>query len=153
MLRSMLLASLAGFAISAWADKAAAAASDPSPPPQTISDPVQRAQAIQEIQEMKARIGRIEQALGLPGEPPPMQYTPSVAHAPRDHNLELYGFAQLDAIQDFNRVDPNWEATLRPSKIPTAKGTFGSDGQSLFSVRQSRLGAKARVSLPANRMR
>src|SRR6186713_2836144 len=57
--------------------------------------------------------------------------------------LELYGFGQLDYIQDFNRVDPDWEATLRPSKIPTTKGTFGSDGQSIFSVRQTRLGVKA----------
>ena len=146
MLKSMLLASLAGFAISAWADKAAAATSDPSPPPQTISDPVQRAQAIQEIQEMKARIGRIEQALGLPAEPPPVQYSPAL-NKPRDHNLELYGFTQLDAIQDFKRVDPLWEGAMRASKIPTSDGQFGSDGQSIFSVRQTRLGVKATGTL------
>ena len=146
MLKSMLLASIAGVAISAWADKAAAAASDPSPPPQTISDPVQRAQAIQEIQEMKARIGRIEQALGLPAEPPPVQYSPAL-NKPRDHNLELYGFTQLDAIQDFKRVDPLWEGAMRASKIPTSDGQFGSDGQSIFSVRQTRLGVKATGTL------
>ena len=60
-----------------------------------------------------------------------------------EHNLELYGFLQLDAIQDFKRVHPDWDATLRPSRIPTTDGEFGSDGQTLFSVRQSRLGAKA----------
>ena len=32
---------------------------------------------------------------------------------------------------------------MRPSRIPTVGGQFGSDGQSIFSVRQSRLGAKA----------
>ena len=32
---------------------------------------------------------------------------------------------------------------MRPSRIPTEKGQFGGDGQSIFSVRQSRLGAKA----------
>ena len=37
----------------------------------------------------------------------------------KDHNLELYGFVQLDAIQDFKRVNPDWDATLRPSRIPT----------------------------------
>lgn len=56
--------------------------------------------------------------------------------------LEIYGFAQADYIQDFNRVDPDWDATLRPSKIPTTQGTFGDNGQSIISVRQSRFGVK-----------
>lgn len=74
----------------------------------------------------------------------------AVARGPRepsDHHLELYGFAQVDAIQDFRRVDPDWDATLRPSKIPTTDGQFGSNGQTVFSVRQSRLGAKANGKL------
>ena len=146
MLRSMLLASLAGFAITAWADKSVAAAVQDPAAAQTITDPAQRAQAIQDIQEMKGRISRIEKALGLPSEAPPVQYSPAL-NKPRDHNLELYGFTQIDAIQDFNRVNPNWDATLRPSRIPTTKGQFGSDGQSVFSVRQSRLGAKATGTL------
>jgi hypothetical protein len=58
------------------------------------------------------------------------------------HHLEIYGFAQFDAIQDFNRVNPDWAATLRPSRIPTVDGQFGSDGQSIFSVRQSRFGVR-----------
>ncbi len=62
---------------------------------------------------------------------------------PGEHNLELYGFAQVDLIQDFDRVNPNWDATLRPSRIPTVEGQYGSDGQFIASVRQSRLGAKA----------
>ncbi len=63
-------------------------------------------------------------------------------------SFEVYGFAQLDYIQDFNRVNPAWDSTLRPSKIPTTEGTYGSDGQAILSVRQSRLGAKA--TLPIN---
>lgn len=59
-----------------------------------------------------------------------------------DNDFEVYGFAQADVIQDFKRVDPSWDATLRPSKIPTTEGQFGSDGQTAFSVRQSRLGVK-----------
>ncbi|HYJ52966.1 MAG TPA: DcaP family trimeric outer membrane transporter [Allosphingosinicella sp.] len=58
------------------------------------------------------------------------------------HHLEIYGFAQFDAIQDFNRVHPDWAATLRPSRIPTLEGQYGSDGQSIFSVRQSRFGVR-----------
>jgi len=60
--------------------------------------------------------------------------------------FEVYGFAQADLIQDFKRVRPDWNATLRPSRIPTADGQYGSDGESVFSVRQSRLGVKG--SLP-----
>jgi hypothetical protein len=117
----------------------ALAAGAQEPPPLTDAE---RAQALQELQDLKSRIGALENRLGV-AAPPATQYTPQSERPKRDHNLELYGFAQLDAIQDFNRVDPNWEATLRPSKIPTSEGAFGSDGQSLFSLRQSRLGAKA----------
>ena len=63
----------------------------------------------------------------------------------READFEVYGFAQLDYIQDFNRVNPNWDATLRPSRIPTEDGLYGGDGQSIASVRQSRLGVKANL--------
>jgi hypothetical protein len=58
-------------------------------------------------------------------------------------SFEVYGFGQADYIQDFNRVNPNWEATLRPSRIPTTTGEFGSNGQSTISARQSRFGVQA----------
>ena len=55
--------------------------------------------------------------------------------------VEIYGFIQMDVIGDFNRVDPNWNATLRPSKIPVgAANQVGKDGEAIFSVKQSRLG-------------
>jgi hypothetical protein len=60
-----------------------------------------------------------------------------------EKSFEIYGFAQLDYIQDFGRVDPDWEDTLRPSKIPTSGEPFGSDGQAMLSAKQSRLGVKA----------
>jgi hypothetical protein len=60
-----------------------------------------------------------------------------------DRSFEIYGFAQADFIQDFNRVHPDWDATLRPSRIPTIDGLYGSDGQSIISARQSRFGVKA----------
>lgn len=59
--------------------------------------------------------------------------------------FDIYGFAQADYIYDINRVDPDWEDTLRPSKIPTEEGVFGSDGQSLFSAKQSRFGVKGDI--------
>ena len=59
--------------------------------------------------------------------------------------LEIYGFVQADGIYDFNRVDPAWNATLRPSKIPVncpGDAGCGNDGETIGSVRQSRLGAR-----------
>lgn len=60
-----------------------------------------------------------------------------------NHRFEVYGFVMIDGIHDFNRVDPLWEDTLRPSKIPTEDGMFGADGQTMFSVKQTRFGTVA----------
>lgn len=68
---------------------------------------------------------------------------PLINTAQADTSFELYGFAQFDYIQDFNRVNPDWEASLRPSRIPTEDGEFGGDGQAIFSVRQSRFGVRS----------
>jgi hypothetical protein len=57
-------------------------------------------------------------------------------------SMTVYGFVQADGIYDFKRVDPDWEDTLRVTTIPTKSGTFGNDGNTVFSVRQSRLGIK-----------
>jgi hypothetical protein len=60
--------------------------------------------------------------------------------------IEVYGQVMLDAIYDAKRMDPEWNATLRPSKIPvTCPGDpgCGKDGASIFSVRQSSLGFKS----------
>jgi len=59
--------------------------------------------------------------------------------------LDVYGFAQLDAIHDFARVDPDWNATLRSSRIPVTcprDAGCGNEGETILSVRQSRLGFK-----------
>src|SRR5205814_10056968 len=104
--------------------------------------PEEGARALQELQDLQAQMSPLEPVLGVsaaaPTPVPPLERTPR-----GDHNLEVYGFVQLDAIQDFNRVNPDWNATLRPSRIPTLPDQFGRDGQSIFSVRQSRLGVKA----------
>ena len=57
--------------------------------------------------------------------------------------LEVYGFAQLDAGYDFKQTDPDWFDVVRPTKLPAFKNEFGADGNTYFSVRQSRFGAKA----------
>jgi hypothetical protein len=65
----------------------------------------------------------------------------------RKPTFEVYGFAQVDLIQDFERVRPDWNATLRPTRIPTVEGLYGANGESIFSARQARLGVRG--SLPA----
>ena len=86
-----------------------------------------------------------QQAEAPPSAPPPAEQANLDGNP--EHSLEVYGFAQLDAIQDFNRVHPDWDATLRPSRIPTVDGQYGSDGQFIASIRQSRLGARAQGTL------
>jgi hypothetical protein len=56
--------------------------------------------------------------------------------------FEIYGFAQLDAIQDTKRVQPQWEDAFRPSKIAAPEGEYGTNGQTSMSVKQSRFGIK-----------
>jgi len=60
-------------------------------------------------------------------------------------SLEIYGFAEADAIYDTDRVDPDWVDAFRPSKIAVDPGQFGSDGQSSVSVKQSRFGVQGNV--------
>ena len=66
--------------------------------------------------------------------------------------LEISGKTQLDFIQDFNRVDPAWNATLRPSTIPVTCGVgatsdpgCGKSGESIFSIRQTAISFKGFV--------
>ncbi|WP_439133824.1 DcaP family trimeric outer membrane transporter [Pseudomaricurvus sp.] len=63
-------------------------------------------------------------------------------------SVTAYGHLQLDMIHDFNRVDPDYEATLRPSTIPTNDGRYGQDGSSLLSVRQSQMGLRGSTETP-----
>jgi hypothetical protein len=59
--------------------------------------------------------------------------------------IEISGQVMLDAIYDMKRVDPDWNATLRPSTIPVncpGDAGCGKDGETIMSVRQSRLGFK-----------
>ncbi|WP_210415641.1 DcaP family trimeric outer membrane transporter [Bdellovibrio sp. ZAP7] len=69
------------------------------------------------------------------------------SYAQAEAKLEIYGFTQLDYIQDFNRVDPKWQDTLRPSKIAPTDGAYGSDGQASLSAKQSRLGIQTWLPL------
>jgi hypothetical protein len=70
--------------------------------------------------------------------------------ADTDRSFEIYGFAQADYIQDFGgRVNPDWESTLRPSRVGI-DGEYGEDGQSELSVKQSRFGVKGTMPTGSN---
>jgi hypothetical protein len=57
--------------------------------------------------------------------------------------LELYGFVMTDAGYNAKQIDPNWFDVVRPTKLPSVKGEFGTDGNAYFSVRQTRFGVKS----------
>lgn len=62
--------------------------------------------------------------------------------------LDFYGHVMLDAIYDFDRVNPDWNDTLRPSQIPVncpGDAGCGSDGELILGVRQTRYGLNATV--------
>ena len=65
--------------------------------------------------------------------------------------MDIYGFAMLDSIYDFKRVDPDWQSTLRVSKIPVdcpGDTGCGNDDNVVLSVKQSRFGVKAGYPTP-----
>ena len=64
------------------------------------------------------------------------------ARAQGQPSMEIYGFAQADAIVDFNQNDPNWYDVNRPSRLPSSPDQFGQDGHFYLSARQSRFGVK-----------
>jgi hypothetical protein len=59
--------------------------------------------------------------------------------------LEISGFAQADAIFDFNQNNPDWFDVNRPTKLPAFKNEFGRDNHTWFSARQTRFGVKASI--------
>lgn len=106
-------------------------------------------QAQQSIRLMQERLQALEARQGVATTPVPPQSTAVATVPPKakdaDRSFEVYGFAQLDYVQDFKRVNPAWDDTLRPSRIPTTDGQFGGDNQAVLSVRQSRLGVQAKL--------
>jgi hypothetical protein len=60
----------------------------------------------------------------------------------RDKAMEIFGFIMTDAGYNFNQMDPNWFDVMRPTKLPAFEDQYGADGNTYFSVRQTRLGVK-----------
>jgi hypothetical protein len=62
--------------------------------------------------------------------------------AAQDTTFDLYGFIMMDAGYDTKQVDPSWYDVLRVTKLPAFEDQFGADGNTFFSVRQTRFGVK-----------
>lgn len=72
----------------------------------------------------------------------------AVPASAQEVDFEFYGHIMLDAIYDFNRVNPDWKDTLRPSQIPVncpGDAGCGKNGETIFSVRQTRFGVRAGI--------
>jgi len=54
--------------------------------------------------------------------------------------MEIYGYAQADAIYDIDQVNPDWFDVERPTKLPAFPNEFGKDGNFWASVRSTRFG-------------
>jgi hypothetical protein len=79
---------------------------------------------------------------------PTQQTTVDVTPGEPQPSLEIYGFAMLDIGHDFKQINPNWNDTMRVTKLPSFEDQFGRDHNTFAGVRQSRLGVRA--SLPTD---
>ena len=57
--------------------------------------------------------------------------------------FQIYGFAMTDIGYNAKQIHPDWYDVVRPTKLPTYKNEYGTDGNAYFSVRQSRFGVKS----------
>jgi hypothetical protein len=97
------------------------------------------------IEDLKNRVKALEQQKEAAPVVAPEATAEEGAHDANKARVELSGQIMFDAIYDFKRVDPDWNATLRPSKIPVncpGDAGCGKDGETVMSVRQSSLGVK-----------
>jgi hypothetical protein len=79
--------------------------------------------------------------------------TASAQEAAEQKSMEIYGFIMTDAGYNFNQIDPDWFDVVRPTKLPSYEGEFGSDGNAYFSVRQTRFGTKGYLKTPLGELK
>jgi hypothetical protein len=124
--------------------------------------------AMRTIQDLQARVQALEAQQRVPGqdaEPAPKISPAAAAPAPAPAasapgaakpRIEAYGQVMFDAIHDAKKMNPAWQATLRPSQIPVqcpGDPGCGKDGASVMSVRQSSLGVRAALPTPLGELK
>jgi DcaP outer membrane protein len=60
-----------------------------------------------------------------------------------ESTLDIYGYVMTDSGYNFGTIDPNWFDVVRPTKLPAFANEFGPNGQTFWSVRQTRFGVKS----------
>jgi hypothetical protein len=70
----------------------------------------------------------------------------------KEKSLEIYGFAMTDLGFNFDQINPAWYDALRVTKLPVSKNQFGTNGNTYFSVRQTRFGVKGYMPTPAGEL-
>ena len=116
----------------------------------------QQREALRTMEEEIARLKSGQPALVAKSAPQPLPEAEARAEtdtAPvkdiiRNTTVDVYSSIQLDAIYDFKRVAPDWEATLRPSTIPIEKGIYGQNGDTIVSVKQTQMGFRSNTATP-----
>ena len=71
----------------------------------------------------------------------------------KEKSLEIYGFVMMDMGYNFNQIHPDWFDVVRPTKLPSFKNEYGTDGNAYFSVRQTRLGVKGYTNTPLGELK
>ncbi len=97
----------------------------------------------QENSEMRQQLNRMDQGLTEVAVKTEQAAAKPAEDDASKSTFDIYGFAQADFIYDFKRVDPDWKESLRPSYIPTRGSPYGDDGETIFSVKQTRFGVKS----------
>ena len=62
----------------------------------------------------------------------------ALAQTDSGSTFEVYGFAMMDAGYNARQIHPDWYDVIRPTKLPSVKDEFGTDGNTYFSARQTR---------------
>ena len=73
--------------------------------------------------------------------------------AAEQKSMEIYGFIMTDAGYNFNQIHPDWFDVVRPTKLPSYEGEFGTDGNAYFSVRQTRFGTRGYFQTPLGELK
>ena len=73
--------------------------------------------------------------------------------AQEQKSMEIYGFIMTDAGYNFNQIHPDWFDVVRPTKLPSYEGEFGTDGNAFFSVRQTRFGTRGYFQTPLGELK
>lgn len=79
--------------------------------------------------------------------------TAQAQDATEQKSFEVYGFVMTDAGYNANQIHPDWFDVVRPTKLPSFEGEFGTDGNAYFSVRQTRFGVKSYLPTPLGELK